>query len=125
MYLDLLYFPLVKIERQALYNTLMETQYKLRTEILAYGDSPLDPDPYVTPRKPGENVTVEAESWTDVRTRISYKMTYQTVLDVLRGLFGFLYQEGRQGSIKANIIDDDIAPGPEICGTVAIRPYED
>lgn len=45
------------------------------------------------------------------------------MLDVTIGLFTFLYVDNRRGSVIANVIDDRIAPGPEICATVSVRPY--
>jgi len=123
IYLDLFYHPLVEMDRPALQRTLFNAQARLWRQILAHGNGPLSPDPWYTTRRPGENVTMCAKSWTNPETKKLNQMTFQTLLDVAVAVFEFLFIQKRRGSVMMSVVDTTITPEPEKCGTVIVRPF--
>lgn len=101
---------------------LFDAQARLLRQILFHGNGPLEPDPYRTPRRAGENATMTAESLRDPHTEKLNKMTFDTLLETARGLFDFLYKDGRRGSVITHVFDARISLDVR-CGTVAVRPF--
>ena len=125
VYLDITYFPDYEIDRPALQTTLLNAQVRFRRAMLTDINAPLQPDPYNTPRRAGENATLTAKSRNDVENGTSYKMKMSTGHDIAVSLYDFLYKGKRNGSAFMNVVDITIAAGPEKCGIAFVRPFED
>ena len=93
-----------------------------------YGDGILDAvdDPYQTPEMEGVNCTMEIRSQRFGRTAyIPHHMTYQTVLNALTGLFGFLITDAHAGIAVAEVIDPGLTASMIRIGLISINPlYE-
>ena len=89
------------------------------------GNGPLEPDPWQTPRRAGEDATLLAKSFKVPETGVWRKMTFDTVLKVAKAVFEFLYTDKRRGSIITHVYDTRIAAPGEKCGTISVRPFGD
>ena len=90
-----------------------------------YGDGTLYSvdDPYNTPLVEGVNCTMEIRSQRFGRTQyIAHRMTYQVVLNALRGLFGFLYTDDHAGSAVAEVIDPGLTGSMIRVGAISVTP---
>ena len=125
VYLDVIYFPDYVIDRPALQATLLNAQVRFRRAMLTDWNAPLQPDPYRTPRRAGENATMMAESWTKPDAQMPNKLKMSTAHDIAMSMYDFLYKNKRTGSAVMNVVDITVAPGPVKCGIASVRPFED
>ena len=119
--LDLFICPTWSIEATAWSNTFARVREALGNSVLiGHGNDPMQPDPFVSPRMPGENCSIKIMS-------TSYPgFTYHENYLALHAIYG-AQRETREfdASAFALVYRDGVVGKGEHIGTVTIRPFPD
>ena len=80
-------------------------------------------DPYISPVVPGRDCTLRISSNRAGQTGgIRNHLTYRLTLNALRGLFGFLYEDGHAASAVTEVLDPGLTGSMIGVGTISISP---
>ena len=122
--IDVNYYSELVLDAVALSQAFQVALDDMAFDVALHQDYPLQPDPYKTPRIPGQDCSITVESLNNPEPRVVHHITFKVASDALACIFG-IYQVGYSGS-SITVIKKNVTAGKvKIIGTVIIGRFAD